>query len=102
MHEARDLLGDIGAVRGDCEVSAIDEFHFSIRNVALERFGARGNEKHIVLTPDSQQRRFALAEVSLPGRIERNVVPIVMEKIELDLVDSGPLQISEIEHVAIG
>ncbi len=67
------------------EVTGVEELHFSVRVVALEGVCARGQEERIVLTPHGEQRRPLGTEVFLELGIERDVVRVVEEQIQLNL-----------------
>ena len=53
---------------------------------------AVGRKDHVVLAPDDECRRPARAEESLELRIERDVAAVVLEQVEHDLVDAGPVE----------
>src|SRR5262249_33540085 len=72
------------------EMTRVKQMHLGIRNVLLERLGASGQEKRIVLAPYGQQRRPLRPQVLLEFGIERDIALVVAEQIELDLVIAGP------------
>ena len=56
-----------------------------LRQVALVGMRAVGGKDHVVLAPDDQRRRLMLAEVCLDLRIQRQVGPVVVEEVHLDV-----------------
>ena len=80
---------DLGTVGFEREVAAIEEFDLGVRNVALERLGARRKKERIVLSPGRQQRRFMGSEVILKFRIERDIAFVVAEQVKLHVVCAG-------------
>src|ERR1700722_82655 len=54
--------------------------------------GANGGEDLVVLAPDNQRRRFPFAKERLKLRVKRNVAPVVMEEVELDVLVAGTIQ----------
>ncbi|RYE28191.1 MAG: DMT family transporter [Hyphomicrobiales bacterium] len=93
---------DLGGVGLQREVAAVDEANVSLRHVALEGFGARGNEERIVLAPDRLHRRLMLAQVGLDGVVERDVGLVIEQQVELDFVVAGTRQIEIVEVAAVG
>ena len=59
-----------GGMRLQREMSGVEEAHRRVRDVALERLGARRQEEWIVLAPRRQQRRLVGAEI-VAGRSDR-------------------------------
>ena len=68
------------------EMAGVEEMKLQVGQIALVRMRAIGGENLVVLAPDDQRRRLMLAEISLDGGIERQVGPVVVEEVELDLV----------------
>ena len=59
------------------EVARIEEANIGTRDVAPIGFGSGRQEEWVVASPDRQQRRLTIAEISLELRIERDVAGIV-------------------------
>src|SRR5450631_534264 len=68
------------------KVAGVDEVKLDFGQIALVGIRAVGGKDEVVLAPDDQCRRFVLAEISLDRRIERQVGPVVVEHIHLDIV----------------
>ena len=66
----RDLLG----MRFQREVTGVEESDDCVGDVALERFGARRQEKRVVLAPSCQKRRSVLAKIGLEFGIQRDAI----------------------------
>jgi hypothetical protein len=49
----------------ECEVARIEEEHLGVRDVALECFGAGGQEEGIILSPRREEWRLVRAEINL-------------------------------------
>src|ERR1700681_4957239 len=86
-------------VRFQRKVAGIVEMDFGTRVVALERFGAQGQEKPITLAPNREHRRPLCPEIFLELGIERYVARVIEEQVKLDLVIAGPGQQRRIEFV---
>src|SRR5262249_15339107 len=91
-------LGGMGLKR---EMAGVEETHHCIRDVALERFGAWRDEERIVPAPHREETRLVIAEIVLEGRVERDVVPVVSEQIELHLIGPWPGQIEIVQRIAV-
>src|SRR5215472_9711098 len=61
----RIAAADLVTVRLQGEVAGVEEAHLGVWNVALERLGARRQEKRVVLAPSCQKRRLVLAKIGL-------------------------------------
>ena len=94
--------GNLRMMAFEGKVSAGDEMDFGIGQVALEGFGSSGDERRIVLAPDSQQRRLVVAKVLLELRIKSQVRAVVEDEVVLHLGTSGQIDVVEIEAVAVG
>jgi len=81
-----DRVGDVGGVGLERKMAGVEEMHFGVRIVALERLGAGRQKERIVLAPHREQRRLTLGKISLELGIEGDVAGIVEEEIELDLI----------------
>ena len=65
--------GDLGAVGLQGEVPGIEEMEVDGLQVTPVGLSSGRREDLIVLAPDDQHRRLALAEIRLPLRVERRV-----------------------------
>ena len=74
----------------------------AVGNVALECFGACGDEIGIELAPHGKQRRLGGAEVLLEFRIKLHVVGIVEEEVELDVDVAGQREDGSVECIPGG
>src|SRR4051812_8049499 len=83
-----DCRCDFSGVRLQREVPGVEEADIGVRNIALERFGSRGQEERIVLAPHRQQRRLAISEIGVEVRVESDIAGIVEQQIELRLMRS--------------
>src|SRR5262245_30489694 len=88
--EVADRRCDLWGVRFQREVPRVEAADDRARNIALERLGARGQEKRVVPAPHRQQRRPVRAEVFVELRVQRDIGGVVEEQVELDLVVAGP------------
>ena len=70
--------------------------------IALVGMRAVGGKDLVVLAPDDQRRRLIFAEVCLHGRIERQVGPVVVEEIHLDLGVARPIEQRLVVHPVVG
>src|SRR5262245_856927 len=61
--ELPDHRGDLVTVRLEGEVAGVEEAHVSVRDITLERLGARRQEERVVLAPSCQERRLVLAKI---------------------------------------
>src|SRR5262245_4984707 len=83
------------------EMAGVVEMNLRLRLISLERLEARRQEEGIVLPPNGQQRRTSLAEIGLELRIERYIVRVVEEQVELNLVIPGPGHQRGVKRVAL-
>src|SRR5262245_28827613 len=97
-----DQAGNLGAMRFEGKVSRIQEVDFSIPQVAAVRRGAFRGEDDIVLTPDNQCGRLLRAEPRLKRRIQRQVSPIVVEQVKLNLVVAWAVESQLVECPCVG
>src|SRR5262245_24787678 len=100
--EVTDRRRDLSRMRFQREVARLEEADHGTWNVALERLGARRQEKRIVLAPHREERRPSRAEVFLELRVQRDIAGVVEEEVELDLVVAGPSEQRRVEGVALG
>ena len=66
-------------------MSGIEEMKLQVFQIALVGIGSRCRKDVVVFPPNDQCRRLVLAEISLPGRVVRNIVLIVVEQLQLYL-----------------
>ena len=66
----------------------VEEADIGVRNIALERFGSRGQEEWVVLAPHRQKRRLVISEIGVEVRVESDIAGIVEQQIELCLMRS--------------
>ncbi len=88
-NKTRDLV--VLLVQG--EMAGVEQMDFGIRQIALERLRAGSDERGIVPPPDHQNRGLVLAQPRLPRRIGRDVCPVVVQQIGLDLALAGSRQV---------
>ena len=86
--ESLDLLCNLHEMRLQCKMTSVQQNHLRLGNIFLERLGAWWDKELIVLTPNCEEGRLPLSEVCLPLRVRRDVIPIVIENIELDVDDA--------------
>jgi len=79
------------------EVTGVEEMDFGIGNIAHECVSATRQEKRIILSPHRQEPRLVRPEVVLERRVQRHVVLVVAEQVQLDLVGAGAGQIEVVE-----
>ena len=72
------------------EMSGVEQVHLGGGHVFAEGHRAGHRERQVVLAPHHQGRRLPLAEIRLPLRVGRDVGPIVVEQVELDVYYAGP------------
>ena len=74
------------------EMSRVVKDHLRGRIVPAVSLGSGRKEERIVLSPDRERRRAVRAEVFLELRVERHVVFVISEQIELNLGTLRPIQ----------
>ena len=67
-------------------MAGVEKVQFCIGQISQIGCCAIRREDLVVLAPDDQRRRLALAEERLEFRVERNVRPVVEKEVELNLV----------------
>src|SRR3984885_14859716 len=82
-------------------MAGVQEADDGVRNIALERLGARRKKERVVLAPHRQQRRFICAEVFLECGIKRDIASVIAEQLELDFIGAGTGQIKVVEALTI-
>ena len=73
-------------------MAAIDDVHFGVGHIAFVRVGLRRIERQLVLAPNDQQARLILLHPRLPLRIIFDVGAVVVEKIDLNVALSRPVE----------
>src|ERR1700742_2215125 len=68
------------------EMAGVEKVQFGLRQVAQVRCRARSREYLVVLAPDDQRWRVAFAEEGLELRIERDVGPVCVEEVQLNVL----------------
>ena len=84
------------------EVPAIEEVQLRVRHVAQVGGGAGLGEEDVALAPDDQGRGAMVAQELLPGRVERHVLAVVIQQVEVGPVGAGPGQEEEIRIPGVG
>src|SRR6266850_89453 len=84
------------------EMSRVKKLNPGLRNIPLERLRTSRQKERIVFAPDSQERWLIPAEVFLKLGIQRHVVRVVLEKIELHIVGPRTSQIKVVERTTVG
>jgi len=95
-HGCRDLFD----VSFGCKVARIEQLHGCVWVVAAVSFGARRNEKRIVLTPDRQKRRLPFPKILLKCRVKFQI-RVVEEEVQLDFHVAGPRDHGGIDRATI-
>src|SRR4051794_19198965 len=83
--EAARRVGDELELFLEREVSGVEEVQLRVGQVALVGLGAGGAEDLVVRAPGDQCWRLVLAEVMMEGLVLRDVEPVVVEELELDV-----------------
>src|SRR5260221_3800826 len=93
---------DDGPVLCQAKMAGLKKMHLCSGQVF--EIGPRSGlgEKRIVTAPGDQRRRLVLAEVSLPLRITRRVVLVIVQQRELDAVVSGPVEQGLVVRPVVG
>src|SRR5262249_3744105 len=86
--EIADCRSNLVAVCLEGEVAGVEEPHDSVGKVTLERFGARRQEKRVVLAPSCQKRRLVLAKIGLEFGVQRDIALVVGEQVELHFISA--------------
>src|SRR6266508_2792788 len=90
--EAFDLRSDLVEPVLYGEMAAVEHVQLGLREVPQVGAAALGGEEDVVLSPEDERLRPALAQERLPLRIERDVRAIVVEEVELDLAGAGAFE----------
>src|SRR5476651_2388458 len=98
------LMNPPGNMRGvgfQGEVAGVEQLHHGVGVIAFVGMGARRDEEGIVLAPDHQRRHLRGLEKRLERRVQRQVVAVVEEQVQLDLVIAGALHQEHVEHIGL-
>src|SRR5687767_9874273 len=74
------------------KMPGVEDMKLRIRQIAKVGVRTCFGKNLVVLAPDDQRRRFALAEELLKLGIERHIGPVVMEQVELNILVARPIQ----------
>lgn len=55
------------------EMPSVNEMNLRFWEESFESLGSRGDEKHVVLAPDSNERGLILSEVLMEGRVRSDI-----------------------------
>src|SRR6266700_4336729 len=99
--ELADRRRDLFGMRFQREVPGVEESDDCVGDVALERFGARRQEKRIVLAPHCQKRRLMLAKIGLEFGIQRDVALVIAEEVELHFIGARSCEIEVVERIPV-
>ncbi len=88
MHQARDLVAFVL----ESEVAGVEEMQLGVGKILEIGEGAGRREDVVVLSPDDERGRTALAEELLEARVEVDVSAVVVEEVELELDVSGTVE----------
>jgi hypothetical protein len=83
-------------------MSGLENMDFGVGNLAPVSLGFRQCETGIVFSPDDEQGRLVLAKVLLPGRVRRDIAPVVVKQLDLDLRNSRLVQVCKLAIPKIG
>src|ERR1700744_2446599 len=90
------LLRDVAKVVFDGEVPGFEAMEFGIRNVLEKSLAAFLCKEDVGLSPKDEGRGFLLAEKFLPDRIKLNVLPVIVEQVEIDADGIRPFHIMSV------
>jgi hypothetical protein len=74
-------------------MSRVKELDRGLGDIALERLRPIGEEERIIPSPNRQQRRLVLPKIFLKPRIKRDVVDVILEKVQLKFIRAGTREI---------
>ena len=83
------------------EVARIDDVHFGVGYIAPIRLRLSHFERRVVTPPHHQQRRLSVTKPLLPTRIVRDIGPVVIEEVGLDVGLAKPCS-SRTEGASVG
>ena len=90
--ERKNKTRDVVVLLVQGKMAGVEQVDFGVRQIALERLRAGGDERGIVPSPDHQSRGLVLTQPSLPRRVRGDVCPIVVQQTGLDLPLAGSRQ----------
>src|SRR5206468_1441635 len=97
--ERMNMLCDVGETIFRREVACCQTVHLGLRQVLQVGFSTLWREKDVSLSPEDDGLRLLLLEKLLPPGIQRDVVPVVIKQIQLQLTAMRPLQRLKVIHV---
>jgi len=80
----------------DCEVSGIEAVHFGFRKILQKRFTTGGRKKDIRLSPEDDRFWLIVAKKLLPNGVQLNILPVIVEKVQIYANCVGPFHKSKI------
>ena len=93
-HKVEDQICNLVSLFVQREMPSVKQVDFRIRNITPEGFRARRNEGGILPAPGHEGRRLVVTKPGLPFRVGRDVGPVVVEQVRLNLALTGLRQIS--------
>jgi hypothetical protein len=80
----------------ECEMTCIENMNLSRRHVAPVGLGFIDLKRRVIATPEHEERRLMAVQPRLPCRIARDVGPVVIEQIHLDVALARTAQEGEL------
>lgn len=90
--EALDLARHLGSVFVQDEMPAVEPDKLCVGQVALERFSACRDEEGVLVAPDDQRLGMMLTESGVPAVVQRDIVAIIVQQIELISIRARPVE----------
>src|ERR1700733_15524414 len=72
-------------MRLECKMTRVQQNDLCLTNIPLKSLGTWWDKELMVLAPNREQTRLLLSKVRLPRGVRRNVVPIIVKDVELDV-----------------
>src|ERR1700733_2938843 len=72
-----------------------------LRNIALERLGARRQKERVVLSPSREKPRLVRSEILLKGRVQGHIALVVSEQIQLHFIRARACEIEIIQRISV-
>src|SRR5580693_887056 len=82
-------------------MSRVKELHRGVGDIALECLCSGGEEERVTFSPNRQERRLILSEILLKLWIKRDVIGVVLEKVQLKFIRAGTREIKVIQRAAV-
>src|SRR5580704_1230006 len=95
--EPFDAAGDFFAVRLERKMSSVQQMRFDIGQITGIRRSALWRENGIVFAPDDQSGRLVPPEEGLEFWVKRDVCPIVIHKVHLNIAIAGAVEANLVE-----